>query len=64
MIKIKQYTAREFRQILNRNGYKYIRCKGDHATYNNGKKSITFNTVRPKSVVIHRLIKDYGLKEE
>ena len=58
---MRQINAREFKQILNRNGFEYVRCKGDHMTYKNGDRMIVFNNVRLKAVVVNRLIKENNL---
>lgn len=59
---MKTYSTREFKKILQDNGYSYSRCKGDHATYkNNQGKTITINVVRFKPIVAQRLIKENNL---
>ena len=60
---MKEYTAREFKRILEKNGYQYDRCKGDHATYKNAetKRQLTYNVVRFKPIVAQRLIKEHSL---
>lgn len=60
---MKQYSKKEFELILKRNGYKYIRCKGDHFIWYH---TITNRHISvPKSMnicIITRLIKEYSLK--
>ena len=59
---MKEYSSREFKKILECNGFEYQRCKGDHATYKNSKgKTITINLVRFKPIVAQRLIKEHCL---
>lgn len=59
---MKEYSSREFKKILEYNGFEYQRCKGDHATFKNGKgKTITINLVRFKPIVAQRLIKENAL---
>lgn len=63
MARIKrQWTSREFIQVLRDNGFTYNRAKGDHYTYKKGPKSITFNFRGLNCMVAHRLIKENGLE--
>ena len=63
MAKIKrQWTSREFIRVLVQNGFTYNRSKGDHFTYKNGIKSVTFNYRKPNCMVINRLIKENNLE--
>lgn len=57
---MKTYNKREFVNILNNNGYTYIRCKGSHFVYKKENETI----VVPKnlnSMIGRRLIKEHNL---
>ena len=58
---MKQYSTRDFKRILQDNGYEYVRTKGDHSTYRKENKVLTINVVRLKPIVANRLIKEYSL---
>lgn len=56
----KTYSKREFEQILNNNGYEYIRCRGSHFIYKKGNRTISL----PKNLnkmISKRLIKENAL---
>ena len=57
---MKTYTAREFKKLLSRNGYKSLRWKGSHEIYSNGKNIISINN-HPNRMVCERLIKENNL---
>ena len=61
---MKTYNSREFANVLIKNGYEYLRCKGDHKIYTNGERKITFNWRSLNKMVARRLIKEYNLSEE
>lgn len=57
---MRQYTQREFIQIVRKNGYSYARHSGDHAIYMKDGKHISI----PKNlecVIALRLIKENKL---
>ena len=58
----KGYSGREFKKLLNRNGYYKIRSNGSHTVYENTIKhdKITANENINK-MVAQRLIKEHGL---
>lgn len=53
--------AKEMKKILRANGYVFIRCKGSHFMYSNGKNTIAVNKDL-NCMVARRLIKQYGLE--
>ena len=59
---MKTYTAREFKKLLSRNGYKSLRWNGSHEIFSNGENIISIN-IRPNRMVCERLIKENNLKE-
>ena len=52
--------AKEMKKILRANGYDFIRCKGSHFMYSNGKNTIAVNKDL-NCMVARRLIKQYDL---
>lgn len=62
----KEYTFREFRTLLRRNGYVFQRTAGDHQIYSNDKNtiSIPFHGKDLNRMLVRRLIKENNLKEE
>lgn len=56
----KTMSVRDMKKILNENGYKYIRCKGDHFIYSNGVNTIVINR-NLNRMVAERLIKENNL---
>ena len=53
--------AKEMKKILRANGYDYIRCKGSHFIYSNGKNTIAVNKDL-NCMVARRLIKQSNLE--
>ena len=53
--------AKEMKKILRANGYDFIRCKGSHFMYSNGKNTIAINKDL-NCMVARRLIKQYNLE--
>lgn len=62
----KEYTFREFRALLRRNGYVFQRYSGDHQIYSNDVNtiSIPFHGKNLNRMLALRLIKENGLKED
>lgn len=58
----KTYSTREFERLLNDNGYKFIRQKGDHIIYRKENNTIVI-TKDLNKMVAKRLIKENNLKE-
>lgn len=59
-MKTKAYTKREFVQLLNDNGYKFVRCKGSHFIYK--KDGMTVSVPKKlNSMIGRRLIKECNL---
>ena len=59
-MRVKAYTKREFAQLLNENGYEFVRCRGSHFVYKRENATI----VVPKnlnSMIGRRLIKEHNL---
>lgn len=61
----KEYTFRDFRALLRRNGYVFDRYSGDHAIYTNDVNtiSIPFHGKEINRMLALRLIKENDLKE-
>lgn len=61
----KQYTFREFRTMLRRNGYVFQRTTGDHLVFSNDKNTISvpFHGKEINRMLALRLIKENNLKE-
>ena len=59
---MKTYNDREFKNILKKNGYVYLRSKGDHNIYINERtgRKVTINKSLNK-MVARRIIKEYAL---
>ncbi len=53
--------AREMKKILRDNGYEYLRCKGSHFMYSNGRYTVAVNKDL-NAMVAKRLIKQYHLQ--
>lgn len=58
---MRQYTQREFIRIVKNNGFKYNRCKGDHAIYINDKGRHISIPRKLECVIARRLIKENNL---
>lgn len=62
---MKQYSVRDFKRLLEKNGYTLDRKSGDHLIYaKDGCAPISITATRMKSVVALRLIKEHSLKEK
>ena len=62
---MRQIAKREFLKLAYASGFKKIRCRGDHMVLRHPDgRQFTFVCVRPRSVVMHRLIKEFNLKGE
>lgn len=58
------YTLKEFKQILDNNGFIEVRKKGSHVTYKKENKMITIVVSDSKGMnkmICRRLIKENGL---
>ena len=53
--------AREMKKILRDNGYEYLRCKGSHFMYSNGRYTVAVNKDL-NAMVAKRLIKQNHLQ--
>lgn len=59
-MKQKDFTTRELKRILSDNGFKFIRCKGDHFHYvKDGKRVVVNNNIN--RMVCKRIIKENKL---
>lgn len=61
----REYTFRDFRTLLRRNGYVFQRTSGDHQIYSNDINtiSIPFHGKEINRMLALRLIKENNLKE-
>ena len=57
----KEFSCREFEQILIRNGFKYHHQKGDHRIWKRNSEIIVV-TKKLNRMVARRLLKEYHLK--
>lgn len=57
----KEFSCREFEQILMRNGFKYHHQKGDHRIWKRNSEIIVV-TKKLNRMVARRLLKEYRLK--
>lgn len=57
----KEFSCREFEQILMRNGFKYHHQKGDHRIWKRNSEIIVV-TKKLNRMVARRLLKEYHLK--
>ena len=57
----KEFSCREFEQILNKNGFKYHHQKGDHRIWKRNSEIIVV-TKKLNKMVARRLLKEYRLK--
>ena len=62
----KEYTFRDFRALLRRNGYMFDRYSGDHVIFTNDANtiSIPYHGKSLNRMLTLRLIKENNLKEE
>lgn len=64
MAKMRQYTFRQMVQIVEANGYSFIRCNGDHVIYKKHGAQRTIVLAKKKHVnpcIARRLIKENEL---
>lgn len=61
---MKQFTKRQFTDILKNNGYWLERTSGSHYIYKNTDGQTISVPQSCKSVVLLRLIKEHSLKED
>ena len=61
----KEYTFRDFRALLRRNGYVFQRYSGDHMIFSNDDNTISvpFHGKEINRMLALRLIKENNLKE-
>jgi predicted RNA binding protein YcfA (HicA-like mRNA interferase family) len=57
----KEFSCREFEQILMRNGFKYHHQKGDHRIWKRNSEIIVV-TKKLNRMIARRLLKEYRLK--
>lgn len=58
---MKQYTRREFIKIVEKNDFRYTRCKGSHSIYTNKTGNHISIPYKLESVIARRLIKENNL---
>lgn len=64
MAKMRTFTYRQMVYIVERNGYEYTRCNGDHAIYKKQGAKNTITLTKKKHVnpcIARRLIKENNL---
>lgn len=64
MAKMRQYTFHQFVQIIEANGYDYVRCNGDHVIYKRRGAQRTIVLAKKKHInpcIARRLIKENEL---
>lgn len=64
MCKMRQYTFRQMVQIVEDNGYHYVRCSGDHVIYKKHGERNAIVLAKKKHVnpcIARRLIKENKL---
>lgn len=64
MAKMRQYTYLEMTKIVKSNGYKYMRCTGDHYIYKRKDGGGTIVLAKKKHInpcIARRLIKENNL---
>ena len=61
IIKMRQYTQKEFIKIVENNGFRYKRHNGGHAIYLNNKGNHISIPKKLESVIARRLIKENAL---
>ena len=59
-MKAKSYTRKEFVQILNKNGFEYVRCKGSHFVYKRNGETVSVPKNLNKMIGL-RLVKEHNL---
>ena len=60
---MRQIKTREFLKLAYTAGFKKIRCRGDHMILRHPDgRTFSINIVKPKSVVMLRLIKEFKLE--
>lgn len=57
---MKQYSTREFKSLVSRNGFVLDRCKGDHFIYKRNDDTIVINN-KINMCVAKRLVKQFNL---
>lgn len=60
VLRIKQYTNKEFETILRKNEYKKIRYKGSHQIFKN-RDNVLSIPIHLNCCIARRLIKEYKL---
>lgn len=59
---MKNYNAREFKQLLKENGFGYVRTCGSHQLYKRGSASVVV-PIHLNHMIAIRLIKENNLEE-
>lgn len=58
---MKQYSVREFEQLLTQNGFTHIRTQGGHGIWKRGGEVVTVPTHKLNFMIAKRLIKELHL---
>lgn len=61
---MQNYPIRKIRKILKQNNYTYIRTKGSHEIYSNGKNTVSITYPITNALVARKIIKNNNLIEE
>lgn len=61
---MKQLSTREFFQILTKNGFQFVRQKGNHAMWRRGDQLISVPSVKLNIMMARRFIREYNLTIE
>ena len=59
---MKQLSTREFFQILTKNGFQFVRQKGNHKIWKRGEETVSVPAVRLNRMMAQRLIGEHNLK--
>lgn len=58
------YSVRDFRRLLQSNGFEYVRQTGSHMIYRRGSETLSLPSHKPSQTCLYDLIKQYNLKKE
>ena len=60
---MRQIDKRRFLKLAREAGFRVIRCNGDHMIFRHDDgRQFVINVVKPRSVVMNRLIKEFNLE--
>lgn len=58
----KSFSARDFKRVLKKNGYKKIRQTGSHEIYKKDNRTISVPGIKLNRMIARRLIKENNLE--